>query len=101
LLFDGIEGVGGSQSFPSGHAEYVVTFYGFLAYLLVLHARTQAQRAAIVVAWGIFALATGFGRIAEGRHWPLDVLASYVVGFGLLAGLIWLYRALRLADAEG
>lgn len=82
----GSRGVGGFQSFPSGHAEYVVTFYGFLAYLLVLHAQTRAQGAAIVIACGVFALATGFGRIAEGRHWPLDVLASYVVGIGLLAG---------------
>ena len=98
--FDGIEGVGGLQSFPSGHAEYVITFYGFLAYLLVLHARHRAQRVAIIVAWAAFALATGFGRIAEGRHWPLDVLASYVVGFGLLAGLVWLHDALTAAEAE-
>jgi membrane-associated phospholipid phosphatase len=46
-----------------------------------------------------FVLATGFGRVAMGRHWPIDVLASYVVGLGLLSGLIWIHRALKQAEA--
>jgi membrane-associated phospholipid phosphatase len=45
--FPGIEGVGGAQSFPSGHAEYVVTFYGFLAVLLMMRARSWRTRCAI------------------------------------------------------
>jgi membrane-associated phospholipid phosphatase len=57
--FDGIDGVGGFQSFPSGHAEYVITFYGFLAYFLVLHAPGRWHRTAIVAAWVAFTLATG------------------------------------------
>jgi membrane-associated phospholipid phosphatase len=95
--FDGIEGVGGFQSFPSGHAEYVVTFYGFLAYLLMLHIRSRWGRIAVFVGWVAFALATGFGRVALGRHWPLDVLTSYLIGLGLLSGLIWLHSAFRYA----
>jgi membrane-associated phospholipid phosphatase len=93
--FEGIEGVGGLQSFPSGHAEYVITFYGFLAYLLMLHFTARWQRALILTTWIAFVLATGFGRVAEGRHWPLDVFASYVIGLGLLSGLIWLHTAFR------
>jgi undecaprenyl-diphosphatase len=93
--YEGIVGVGGFQSFPSGHSEYVVTFYGFLAYLLMLHARDRRLRAAIFVAWLVFALATGFGRVALGRHWPLDVLTSYLIGLGLLSGMIWLHSAFR------
>ena len=93
--FEGIVGVGGGQSFPSGHSEYVVTFYGFIAYLLMLHAPTRWLRATIFVVWVIFALATGFGRVALGRHWPLDVLTSYLVGLGLLSGMIWLHSAFR------
>jgi undecaprenyl-diphosphatase len=88
-------GVGGFQSFPSGHSEYVVTFYGFLAYLLMLHTADRRLRGAIFVAWLAFAIATGFGRIALGRHWPLDVLTSYLIGLGLLSGLIWLHSAFR------
>jgi membrane-associated phospholipid phosphatase len=93
--FDGIDGVGGLQSFPSGHAEYVITFYGFLAYLVMLHLVAPWQRGLVLTAWILLALATGFGRVAEGRHWPLDVFASYVVGLGLLSGLIWLHSAFR------
>ena len=93
--FEGIYGVGGLQSFPSGHSEYVVTFYGFLAYLLMLRVQRRWMRATIFAVWVVFALATGFGRIAEGRHWPLDVLASYLIGLGLLSGMIWLHSAFR------
>lgn len=93
--FEGIEGVGGLQSFPSGHAEYVVAFYGFIALLLWRRCRGRWARVAILLGWSGFVLATGFGRIAAGRHWPLDVLTSYVVGAGLLSGLIWLDSALR------
>ena len=95
--FDGIVGVGGFQSFPSGHSEYVVTFYGFLAYLVMLHLERRWMRWTVGIGWVVFALATGFGRIALGRHWPIDVLASYVIGLGLLSGMIWLHSALRYA----
>jgi membrane-associated phospholipid phosphatase len=93
--FAGIAGVGGFQSFPSGHADYAVTFYGFLAYLLMLHTRSHRRRIAIFVLWLLFVLATGFGRIALGRHWALDVLTAYLIGLGLLSGLIWLHSAFR------
>jgi membrane-associated phospholipid phosphatase len=96
----GVEGVGGLQSFPSGHAEYVVTFYGFLAYIALRRIQAGWARLALAVAWLAFALATGFGRIAEGRHWALDVIASYVVGVGLLAAMVWLHRATLRASAS-
>jgi membrane-associated phospholipid phosphatase len=35
-----------------------------------------------------------------GRHWPLDVLTAYVVGLGLLSGLIWLHSAFRYVKAR-
>lgn len=95
--FDGIVGVGGFQSFPSGHSEYVVTFYGFLAYLVMLYLDRRWMRWAVGLGWVVFALATGFGRIALGRHWPIDVLASYLIGLGLLSGMVWLHSALRYA----
>jgi membrane-associated phospholipid phosphatase len=98
--FDGIIGVGGTQSFPSGHSEYVVTFYGFLAYLLMLHVANRWARAGIFAAWLVFVLATGFGRVALGRHWPLDVLTSYIIGLGLLSGMIWLHSAFRYTKSS-
>lgn len=97
--FEGISGIGGMNSFPSGHSEYVITFYGFLAYLLILRLPAGAQRFAVAAGFVAFALATGFGRIASGRHWPMDVLTSYVIGLGLLSGLVWLHSAWRRASA--
>jgi membrane-associated phospholipid phosphatase len=98
--FEGIEGVGGLNSFPSGHSEFVVTFYGFIAYLLIGRASRPWQRWAIAVAFLAFALATGFGRVALGRHWPVDVLSSYVIGLGILSGLIWLHTTYRRVNAR-
>ncbi len=99
--FGDIYGVGGGQSFPSGHSEYAVTFYGFLAYLIVLRLRRRWQRAVVLAAWVLLVLATGFGRVALGRHWPLDVLASYLIGLGLLSGMVWLHTAFRYAKRGG
>jgi membrane-associated phospholipid phosphatase len=98
--FEGIVGVGGPRSFPSGHAEYVITFYGFIAYLLMRRLSAPWWRAVIVVVWLVLVLATGFGRVAAGRHWPFDVLAAYVVGLGLLSGMIWLYNAIRATGID-
>ncbi|MEX0782491.1 MAG: phosphatase PAP2 family protein [Dehalococcoidia bacterium] len=96
--FDGISGIGGLNSFPSGHSEYVITFYGFLAYLLILRLPGRAQKIAVGAGFVAFALTTGFGRIAGGRHWPMDVLTSYVIGLGLLSGLIWIHTAWQRAS---
>lgn len=93
--FDGIVGVGGPYSFPSGHSEYVVTFYGFLSYLFMLHVNGRWPKAAIFAVWVVLVLATGFGRVALGRHWPLDVLAANVIGLGSLSAMIWLHTAIR------
>lgn len=97
--FDGIEGVGGVQSFPSGHAEFVISFWGFLTLLAWLHLKERWQRIAFVSFWIALALLTGLLRIAMGRHWPIDIFASYIFGFGILSGLIWLRRSIRLAIA--
>jgi membrane-associated phospholipid phosphatase len=67
-------------------------------YVALLHITSRWKRAAVFAGWLVFALITGMGRVAAGRHWPLDVLVSYIVGLGLLSGLIWLYTAIRRAQ---
>ena len=99
-LFEGIEGVGGGLSFPSGHSEFAVTFFGFLAYLALIRLRVRLQKVGVVLVWLAFAISAGIGRIAHGRHWPLDVLIGYVIGIGLLSGLIWLHTALSQAREQ-
>jgi membrane-associated phospholipid phosphatase len=99
-IIDGISGFGGIKSFPSGHAEFAVTFYGFLLYLALLHVRNAPARLILVGLWFGMVLEVGFARIEVGKHWPLDVIAGYIVGIGLLSGLIWLHRSLYAATAE-
>ena len=93
-MFDGIFGVGGDMSFPSGHTESAVTFFGFLTFVALTHLSGRVRRTGIVLLCLGFAILVGYGRIAHGHHWPVDVLASYVVGTGLLSGLIWLHTSL-------
>jgi membrane-associated phospholipid phosphatase len=99
-LYDGIEGVGGSMSFPSGHAEFAITFYGLLLAIGLRHVPNRWLRGVVVLAWVGLVLASGFGRIATGRHWPLDIFVGYAVGIGLLAGFLWLYRSALAARAS-
>jgi undecaprenyl-diphosphatase len=76
----GVEGAGGLQSFPSGHVEWAVSFYGLLAYM-VARALPRA-RGLIIGVYALVVVATALGRIELGRHWPIDTVA------GLLSGLI-------------
>ncbi len=93
-LFEGIFGVGGGTAFPSGHTVFAVVFYGFLTYVALTHLRGRLQRAGVALLSLGFVILAGFGRIADGHHWPLDVLAAYVVSIGLLSALIWLHTGL-------
>jgi membrane-associated phospholipid phosphatase len=85
------------MSFPSGHAEFAITFYGFLAYLLVVRLNGTLSRGLLVSGWLVAVVVVGFARIDSGDHWPLDVLGGYVAGIGLLSLLVWLHRSLSRA----
>jgi membrane-associated phospholipid phosphatase len=84
----GVEGDGGLASFPSGHVQWAVSFYGFLA-VLAWRALPGRLRFAVPAVYTAIVLGTMLGRIELGRHWPVDTIA------GVLAGLI----ALRLVVA--
>lgn len=63
----------GYDSFPSGHA----TFFSALAAIIFLyHPRTG-------IYFGIGALLIGFSRIVAGIHFPIDILAGYILGIGI------------------
>jgi undecaprenyl-diphosphatase len=99
-VIDGITGFGGIKSFPSGHAEFAITFYGFLLYVAILHAPSRIVQAALVTVGVAMALIVVFARIEVGKHWPLDVVGGYVIGIGILAALIWAHRALVRSARE-
>jgi len=64
----------GRYSFPSGHAA-VAFFYVFPYFILL----AKKRRAALTClsAGLLFGLFMGFARMAQGAHWPSDVLWSF------------------------
>ncbi len=66
-----------SASFPSGHANISVAFYGFLAYIVFRHTR---RRLRVVVLAFVVAFLIGLSRLYLDEHYLSDVLNGYLVG---------------------
>jgi membrane-associated phospholipid phosphatase len=83
-------------SFPSGHVEHTVVYYGFLLYLSFTKPVREWRYHWLLLPLQIFAalniLLIGYSRIEEGAHWLTDVLAGYLEGAVALVLLIFLYR---------
>jgi membrane-associated phospholipid phosphatase len=85
----------GQNSFPSGHVEFFVTFFGFLLFLsYVLLKRSPLRRAAIIVLGLLIAL-IGVSRVYLGAHWPSDTVGAYLAGGIWLTLMIEVYRRLK------
>ncbi|MDA8233568.1 MAG: phosphatase PAP2 family protein [Clostridia bacterium] len=69
---------GGGYSFPSGHAQGVATFWGYLA-ARVANSRFTYWAAALV-------LLVSLSRIYLGLHYPVDVLAGIALGLVIVYG---------------
>lgn len=67
-------------SFPSGHATLAATFYGTVAFLLILRARPEWLKALIGVVAAIIVFAIGVSRVYLGVHYSTDVLAGWALG---------------------
>lgn len=85
-----------TPSFPSGHVEHCVVYYGFLLYLSFTKPVRQWRYSWLLIPFQLFAALTilivGFARLEAGSHWLSDVLAGYLSGALLLTVLIVLYR---------
>lgn len=83
-------------SFPSGHTEHDVAYYGFLLYLSFTQPVREWRYRAFLIPFQIFCivdiLAIGYSRILEGEHWLTDVLAGYLSGALWLLMCIFIYR---------
>ena len=77
--------LGGSAGpFFSGGVMRVTLMVGMAATLALPPSKDR-------VVWSLavaFGIVEGFTRLALGRHWPLDIVAGFPVGLGLL----WLFR---------
>lgn len=73
---------GGMDSFPSGHA----TFFAAIATVLYFYHKK------IAVFYALGALLIGVARIVAGIHWPVDILAGYVIGGIVAVAVYYLYN---------
>jgi len=71
------------RSFPSGHVEGAMLFYG-LIFLLARRIENRVLRLAIQTGSVVIVASASFGRIWQGAHWPSDVLGALLLG-GVLA----------------
>ncbi|MDQ2904100.1 MAG: phosphatase PAP2 family protein [Chloroflexota bacterium] len=85
------------NSFPSGHSEHVMVYYGFLLYLSLSKRVREWRYHWFLLPLQIFGvlniLMVGLARLEEGEHWLTDVLAGYLSGAIWLLLFIFLYRA--------
>jgi membrane-associated phospholipid phosphatase len=85
----------GGYSFPSGHAQNAVVFWGWLARIRPLRK--------VAWAFGALVLLISWSRIYLGLHFPVDVVGGWVLGGSLFLPLVFLDRRIskRPRDWEG
>jgi undecaprenyl-diphosphatase len=84
---------GASYSYPSGHSMGAMIGYGMLAYLVLLHVRRPAGRAAITASAALIILVVGLSRLVLAAHYFTDVVGGYA------AGSVWLALSIAAVDA--
>lgn len=90
-----------NYSYPSGHADTSISFYGLLAWIATRYIPSRAGRRAAWAAAAMLVLAIGFSRVYLGVHYPSDVLGGYALGLVYLSALIGIHRRLRHAAIAG
>jgi membrane protein DedA with SNARE-associated domain/membrane-associated phospholipid phosphatase len=78
-------------SFPSGHATFAATLYGILAWLVARDLPGRWRTAPVTTA-ALLIGAIAASRIYLAAHWPSDVLAGLLFGFGLTAFFALVFR---------
>ncbi len=83
-------------TYPSGHTEHDMVYYGFLLYLSFTRSVREWRYHWILLPLQIYAvfdiIDIGLSRIYEGDHWLTDVLGGYLEGAIYLFFFIFLYR---------
>jgi len=95
-----LEDLPANASYPSGHTAASIAVYCGLALLLTSRISRLAPR---VLIWAIAAaipVYVAFARMYRGMHHPLDIAGGVVIGIAVLAAMVLVSRATRLAAAE-
>lgn len=92
----GIPGV--VYSYPSGHVLEALTILGFVTLRILRGTWALSVRLAVAIVVGIDVVLVGIARMALGAHYPTDVLAGLLAGFGMLGLYAWLTRPGAWAD---
>ena len=83
-------------TYPSGHTEHDVAYYGFLLYLSFTKPVREWRYHWLLLPFQLYAVydivAIGYSRVLEGDHWLTDVLGGYLEGALYLFFFIFLYR---------
>ncbi|MCO5220426.1 MAG: phosphatase PAP2 family protein [Thermomicrobiales bacterium] len=85
------------RSFPSGHVEGAMLFYG-LIFLLARRIEYRGLRLAVQAGAVILVASTSVSRIWQGAHWPSDVLGALLLGGVLAIALDEIARRSRSLD---
>jgi len=82
-------------SFPSGHAMISMVCYGLLAYFIAKKMSTAKMKLVVQILLATLIFLIGISRYVINVHYLTDVVAGFVIGILLLAGLIYLYEVLH------
>ncbi|MBU1642426.1 LssY C-terminal domain-containing protein [bacterium] len=79
-------------SFPSAHATIALSFYGFLAYLVLRRLSSWKSKVNMFFISALFIMAIGLSRIYLGVHYISDIWSGYLIG------AMWLLIAVSMSE---
>lgn len=87
-------------SFPSAHAMIGISYYGFLIYLIVKHAKKKSIKYLVAIGISILIILVGLSRVYLGVHYFSDIIGGFIFGAIYLLIYIYIYER-RIAKQDG